>query len=56
MVCQKCLDRWGQEPFYMGDTSMELIAYFKHRVFHLGESVDIVPEYWVQDVLDYDSD
>ena len=51
MACQQCLDRWGQEPFYMGDTSAELIAYYKHRIFHLGEDIE-VPWFFRDEVYD----
>ena len=33
--CQKCIDRWGQEPSSWGDSVMELEAYDFHVKFHL---------------------
>jgi hypothetical protein len=50
-TCQQCLDRWGQEPSEWGDSSLELIAYFKHRVFHLKEEVEL-PPFWKDEILD----
>lgn len=30
MSCQKCIDKWGQEPSPWGDSGMELDAYDEH--------------------------
>ncbi len=51
MACQQCLDRWNQEPSKWGDTSYELIAYYKHIIFHLGEEIE-VPSVWKKEVYD----
>lgn len=49
--CQKCLDQFGQEPSSYGDSADELIAYYKHRVFHKGEDIE-VPWFWKEEIYD----
>lgn len=51
MKCQQCLDRWGQEPSEWGDSSLELICYYKHKVFHEDYTGE-VPWFWKDEIYD----
>lgn len=37
MKCQKCIDKWGQEPSLWGDSIEELEAYDEHIKEHRNE-------------------
>ena len=47
--CQMCMDEFGQEPSDWGDSSEELIDWYKHKKFHLGEDIE-VPWFWKDEV------
>lgn len=52
MTCLQCIARWGQEPSPYGDSELELVSYYKHRVFHTGESkITDVPWFWTEKVM-----